>query len=371
MSRKIKSTLLLAGLVAMTGVAVAGRTASTTTFTNPLRASVIADTDSARAFSGNLQFKLSNSADRAVKVLSWQLPNGALEADLFDVFRNGERVEYIGPQIKRAAPTEADYITLRAGDTKVLSANIAAAYDLSRPGQYTIQYKAYLQGAKTDDGRLIATRDGRMASLASAPMSLWVDGVGALDSLRSGQTNQPAAAAATTVVNGVSYVGCTNARITTLGTAIASARTYSENSKGYLNAGTVGTRYTKWFGAYTSSRYTTAKSHYAAIDTAMDQTGGKIKINCGCNQNYFAYVYPNQPYQIWVCKSFWSAPNTGTDSKAGTLIHEMSHFDVVANTDDVVYGQSGAASLALSNPTDALRNADNHEYFSENTPAGN
>ena len=162
MSRKIKSTLLLAGLVAMTGVAVAGRTASTTTFTNPLRASVIADTDSARAFSGNLQFKLSNSADRAVKVLSWQLPNGALEADLFDVFRNGERVEYIGPQIKRAAPTEADYITLRAGDTKLLSANIAAAYDLSRPGQYTIQYKAYLQGAKTDDGRLIATRDGRI-----------------------------------------------------------------------------------------------------------------------------------------------------------------------------------------------------------------
>ena len=130
MSRKIKSTLLLAGLVAMTGVAVAGRTASTATFTNPLRASVIADTDSARAFSGNLQFKLSNSADRAVKVLSWQLPNGALEADLFDVFRNGERVEYIGPQIKRAAPTEADYITLRAGDTKLLSANIAAAYDL-------------------------------------------------------------------------------------------------------------------------------------------------------------------------------------------------------------------------------------------------
>jgi len=49
----------------------------------------------------------------------------------------------------------------------------------------------------------------------------------------------------------------------------------------------------------------------------------------------------------------------------------MSHFDVVANTDDVVYGQSGAKSLAISNPTDALRNADNHEYFSENTPFKN
>ncbi|MEO8196116.1 MAG: M35 family metallo-endopeptidase [Thermoanaerobaculia bacterium] len=29
---------------------------------------------------------------------------------------------------------------------------------------------------------------------------------------------------------------------------------------------------------------------------------------------------------------------TGTDSKAGTLVHEMSHFNVVASTDDHAYG---------------------------------
>jgi peptidyl-Lys metalloendopeptidase len=47
----------------------------------------------------------------------------------------------------------------------------------------------------------------------------------------------------------------------------------------------------------------------------------------------------------------------------------MSHFDVVASTDDWVYGQSGAASLAISNPSQAIDNADSHEYFGENTPA--
>jgi peptidyl-Lys metalloendopeptidase len=46
----------------------------------------------------------------------------------------------------------------------------------------------------------------------------------------------------------------------------------------------------------------------------------------------------------------------------------MSHFDVVAGTDDVVYGQSGAMNLADNNPNDAVRNADSHEYFAENTP---
>ena len=60
---------------------------------------------------------------------------------------------------------------------------------------------------------------------------------------------------------------------------------------------------------------------------------------------------------------------TGTDSKAGTLIHELTHFTVVAGTSDYAYGQSAAASLAISSPAKAIKNADSHEYFAENTPA--
>ena len=52
----------------------------------------------------------------------------------------------------------------------------------------------------------------------------------------------------------------------------------------------------------------------------------------------------------------------------GTLVHEMSHFTVVAGTDDWAYGQSAAAALAVSNPARAIENADSHEYFAENTP---
>ena len=103
----------------------------------------------------------------------------------------------------------------------------------------------------------------------------------------------------------------------------------------------------------------------------MDQNGGQITINCGCNQNYYAYVYPTRPYEIFVCRAFWSAPLAGTDSKGGTLVHEMSHFNVVAGTDDIIYGQSGAKSLASSDPNSALNNADNHEYFAENHPSQN
>ena len=68
-------------------------------------------------------------------------------------------------------------------------------------------------------------------------------------------------------------------------------------------------------------------------------------------------------------EAFWAADVTGTDSRGGTLLHELSHFDVVAATDDHVYGQAGAAELARTAPDRAVNNADSHEYFGENTPA--
>ena len=94
-----------------------------------------------------------------------------------------------------------------------------------------------------------------------------------------------------------------------------------------------------------------------------------VNFNCTCTDSAYAYVYSNQPYTIYLCNAFWNAPSTGTDSKAGTLIHEMSHFSVVAGTDDWAYGQSAARNLAIRSPKRAVDNADSHEYFAENTPA--
>jgi peptidyl-Lys metalloendopeptidase len=86
---------------------------------------------------------------------------------------------------------------------------------------------------------------------------------------------------------------------------------------------------------------------------------------CDCTDSSYAFVYANQPYKVHLCGAFWSAPATGTDSKAGTLVHETSHFSVVAGTQDYAYGQTACRSLATSNPTRAVNNADSHEYFAE------
>lgn len=359
-----QTVLLGAGLLVLSASAFA---AKPVTVENPLRIGLFAADGAA---TGQLQFKLVNDSHRAVKVPSWQLPLAVGESKLFEVLLDGQPVAYTGKMIKRARPAAKDFVVLRPGETRIIAVDLSEAYDLQRSGNYSVRFKSFLQDAQTEDGALLATRSGHMARLESVPVQLWVDGE-AVKAKGGSTAGKGKPGSGGTVVGGVTYVGCSSTQISTAGNAVAAARNYSENSKGYLVGGTVGPRYTTWFGAYTSTRYNTAKSHYQAIDAAMDQSNGAIKINCGCNQSYYAYVYPTKPYEIFVCKAFWSAPLTGTDSKAGTLIHEMSHFNVVAGTDDHVYGQSGAKSLALSDPDKALDNADNHEYFAENTPAQN
>lgn len=363
MTIRHRNIVLAAGLVALTGFAFTAQSARSIPFGNPLRVSINAEA----SHDGVVQFKITNTGKQAVKVPSWQLPSGALDSDLFSVYLDGKKVEYVGKMVKRAPLTDADFITLRAGETKLVSADLSSVYDMTADGEYSVSFKSYLQGAKNEKGQALTSSDGRMALLQSPAMRMHVDS--ALPILQVEEKAKPGSGSV--VINGVTLAGCSSTQQTQAGAAVVNARAYTQNALNYLTAGTTGPRYTTWFGSYTSSRYATAKSHFTSIDTAMDQGGGAIKINCACSGSEYAHVYPNRPYEIFVCRAFWPAPATGTDSKAGTLIHEMSHFDIVANTDDVVYGQTGAKNLAISNPTDALRNADNHEYFGENTPNQN
>lgn len=84
-------------------------------------------------------------------------------------------------------------------------------------------------------------------------------------------------------------------------------------------------------------------------------------------EKYYAYVYPNdKTHTVYLGNPFHAAPDTGTNSKAGTLVHEVSHFNDVAGTDDVTYGTKNSENLAKTSPSDAQNNADNFEYYIEN-----
>ena len=359
----MKTTLVraLAGTTLLAGAIAAATAAAPITRSNPLRVSMYATGN------GGIEVILTNTSNKIARVPKYQLPLGELEAKLFSVNRDGEAVAYEGPMIKRGLPSAADFAILKPGQSYRSVVQLADTYDMRKSGTYTITLASTMQYASMSDGSMLKTTRGMPLTLGSAPLRMYA--TGKLPDPTKGK-GKPGGGGGTSV-NGVATVGCSATQITGIGNAITAARNYSENAKGYLASNNQGPRYTTWFGAYASNRYTTASQHFAAIDSAMDQAGGQIKINCGCNQSYFAYVYPTKPYEIFVCRAFWSAPNTGTDSKAGTLVHEMSHFNAVAGTDDVVYGQAGAKNLAITDPNGALNNADSHEYFAENTPSQN
>ncbi|KAB7770070.1 M35 family metallo-endopeptidase [Xanthomonas maliensis] len=316
---------------------------------------------------GKIAVTVTNTGSQIARVPSYQLPLKSLDNGILEVSRDGRPVEYTGRLVKRGLPTAADFTILQPGQSVQGEVDLANAYDLSASGNYTIQLRSTLQYASLSDGSLMKAANGQPAVATSAPLTVWLDGV------RRGVQRQ-LAVGPQAVVNGINYLNCSSTRTSQAATAVDAARTYSQNARNYLNAGSTGARYTTWFGAYNASRYSRVSSNFVNIDNALDQNNGQLTINCSCEADLasaYAYVYPNQPYEIHVCNAFWNAPVRGTDSKGGTLVHETSHFTVVAGTNDVVYGQSGARSLASSNPAQAITNADSHEYFAENNPAQN
>jgi len=323
----------------------------------------------------------TNTSGSPQYVLKSHTPFDGVNAPVFDVTRDGQPVRYLGKIVKRAAPTAADYYLLKPGASYTVKVELSALYDMATTGDYAVRYHAASAQLFADGGSgasatamsagAIARDSGRHGGeLQSDTASMWIDGVrprGSHDETKSLAEMQAASGRVTAA--GLTTTSCSASQQSTIASALSAAQTYASNADAYMARTTMGSRYTKWFGTVNSTRVSTIRSHYANIKSTLATK--PINVNCGCSDTSYAYVYPNQPYTIYVCKAFWSAPLTGTDSKAGTLVHETSHFTVVAGTDDWAYGQSAAANLAISNPSQAIDNADSHEYFSENNPALN
>lgn len=296
-----------------------------------------------------------NPTNHTIKLLKWYTPVEDFEEPLFTITRDGQPVSYTGPVYKRPAPTAGDYISLKAGEKLTRDVSLAGYYDLSTTGSYAIFYNVASWDLSSEKA---GGRINNIETLASNKLEVSIEGrlsssAPIVDSLA--------------VTGNTSFNRCTASQQSTLITARSEASNYAAGALSYLQAGLKGLRFTTWFGVFDSGRYTTVTNHYASLRSAMDTAS--VTFDCGCKKRYYAYVYPTQPYTIYLCSVYWGAPMTGTDSKAGTLIHEMSHFNVVASTDDYVYGQAGAKNLAITDPNKAIDNADNHEYFAENNPA--
>ena len=138
--------------------------------------------------------------------------------------------------------------------------------------------------------------------------------------------------------------------------------------------------YRTWFGRWDAVRAKFVRSTISALKNHIRTS--KITYVCQrtgpgiCDGGTYAYVYPNDSSTIYLCELYFELPalsdatflevfNSGT--RAGTIIHEMSHYDDVGGTNDNCYNRDVCSEFARNSPNRAVHNADSFQYFAEDT----
>jgi peptidyl-Lys metalloendopeptidase len=296
---------------------------------------------------------ITNTGDEALKL--YKDPRTALSSfpeNTFSISTDGATAKFVGAHVKYTYKTATNFVDLAPGASVDVTHELSAAYNFTKVGDYEI-----------DAANLFHYQDTN-----GAPVPIRADIASTHTAKLTGKLVSSAIARrSSNLAKRASFVSCSSTRSSQINTALTTTTTYVANAKSYLTSLTAGsTRYTTWFGTYSSTRKSTVLSHYTKIGSSDPKT---YTYDCSCTDDYYAYVYPSNFGYVYLCNAFWSAPTTGTDSKAGTIVHESSHFTANGGTDDYVYGQTNAKALAKSNPSQAIMNADSHEYFAENNPA--
>jgi hypothetical protein len=177
-----------------------------------------------------------------------------------------------------------------------------------------------------------------------------------------------------------------------VGADLSNAQAAQKDAKGtllsignYLRANDASTQALvfRWFGRNDSSTLQAVAGVYSRTETWIDTVSpyclyqndgslvskvyapdGSIVLQDDAG-NIYAYVDPGNLTVINLGLKFFSAPSIGMNSQLGTVIHEVTHYFLTGNTQDVRYGKDACLDLARRDPDSAIRNADNFEYFVE------
>jgi peptidyl-Lys metalloendopeptidase len=130
--------------------------------------------------------------------------------------------------------------------------------------------------------------------------------------------------------------------------------------------------YTRWFGAYSQDRLARVNVVLANVASKLN-SNNTLTVTCDqagalgdCERGDYAVVVINQRGDcgVTLCGAFFNAPPRGAyNTQWGVLAHEFTHAS--ANTEDHSYSLTDAQNLAAGNPSQAVDNADNYEYFLE------
>lgn len=256
---------------------------------------------------------------------------------------------FIGAHAMYTFEAATDFVELTPGATAEIHHQISAAYKFTVNGEYTVN---------------VANTFTYQDDNSEAPVSINADVSGSYSVKVQGNLVSSIVSKRTmSLAKRTTYDSCNGYRTSLIDEAITNAMKYLSNVVAYLNPLTKGqSRYVLWWGTYTDDRKNSVLGIYTKIISSDPRS---YTYYCACDHDFVAFVYLNELGHIYLCKQYWKLPAVGNDSKGGAIIHEASHFTANGGTGDYARGAAQSKALASNNPSTAIMNADNYEYFAE------
>ncbi len=344
-------------------------------------------------------FKLKNNTKTDLKVLRWDTPFDTFCCGNLILKKNGKRLLYDGAFVK-SGDNEKDYVLIPAGKTFAKKVKLSNFY-FTDPGKYELSYDGVLLDiVKANEPQIGKRKNFNSVKIETKPVFFEI-----------------------TDVNKVMKTK----KLTTLGmVARKSSKTQNQTLKDFPEPIILGNATEKEKQDTKEAHYTLIKylkyridelnkygkktSYYAMLFGGDEQRYEyenslclqKVKktINViysklkkeqiiyyftkDLNENKFAYTY-KKTTRVYLCNQFRKASIVGTDSKTGTLMHELTHALASLNDEKVyvfeeearkgentgfqtAYGVENCKRLATRPaPIQTALNSDSYQYFIEFT----
>lgn len=317
---------------------------------------------------------IQNVSQEPLSVLTWYTPLEGVLADIFAVERDGHAVSYRGPLATRGLPTPKHYLRLAPGESATAVVDLATLYDLDEPGTYRVRLRAQVFDLGNEQTVDLASAVQRGRPLRPRPLGS--NDVSFVQSSPRTPSPEPLPLSLRTAIVAPTFEHCSETQKATVEKALDKARTQAALAAiglAFLPEAQrpVSPRLKKWFGAYDRGRYEGLVHTFVKIYNGL--ANQQISFNCSPEEkrcwSTTAYVFALDPFRVYLCDQYFYLPDDGLESKPAILIHEMSHFEVIAGTVDYKCGgRTTCEALAATDPWGALDSADNYRFFAENIP---
>jgi lysine-specific metallo-endopeptidase family protein len=334
-----------------------------------------------------VRLTLRNNGDEAVTVYKWDTPfapaGGRLPRSQFFVTDSaGAEVRYRGRWVNMGPILADQFYTICPGEELSKEVDLIHEYDYGNGGAFAVSYS--LDVDREPDVGLVSATD-RSAFVRNAQVH--IDSNPVLI-----QVNGPVPRVAAAIGDA--------SQVASIDAAKNRAFDYVWNANIFMDErydrvrGDDGTykyvfvpqpRYERLFGSHNplepmpdepgwgdGDSAQVYKAVGALFECIVGGPGVRLNPMCGCPGyplETSAWSEYDTTFVAHFCKKFFSLPEFDTyASRIGTIVHEFSHFNAYyPGRSDYAYGRDVVEKLTKSDRSTAVRNADNFEYFVNDT----